>query len=142
MAEEPRVKADPRLTGPRGGGERKAAFSGGFCPAFSLRKDRFIDPGKAESEVVLGPLRVGETNPSSGRLEGVGAGFVLGLNGVLFFNTDSAFKIKLVIRASSGLDPRPQRFSCFMEWIFSTGLLKKLAGNSSWRRYFLCFEAF
>lgn len=56
MAEEPRVKAGPRLTGPRGGGERKAAFSGGFCPAFSLRKDRFLNPGKAESEVSLGPL--------------------------------------------------------------------------------------
>lgn len=64
MAEKPRVKAGPRLTGPRGGGERRAAFSWGFRQVFSLRKDRFMDPGKTESRVFLGAsFRVGETNP-------------------------------------------------------------------------------
>lgn len=107
MAEEPRVKAGPRLTRPRGGGERKATFSGGFRPAFSSRKDRFMDPRKTESRVFWGPL-LGWGKRIRGRqvlgpLEGVRAGFVFGLNGVLFFNTESAFKRKIVTRASSGL---------------------------------------
>lgn len=88
MAEEPRVKPGPRLTRPRGGGERKATFSGGFRPAFSLRKDRFMDPRKTESRVFLGSL-LGWGKRIRGRqvlgpLEGVRAGFLFGLNGECF----------------------------------------------------------
>lgn len=38
---------------------------------------------------------------------------MFGLNGVLFFNAESAFKRKIVLRASSGLDPEAAELFLF-----------------------------
>lgn len=55
---------------------------------------------------------------------------MFGLNGVLFFNAESAFKRKIVLRASSGLDPRGRRaFLDFWSGYFSRDCVEETGGQ-------------
>lgn len=54
---------------------------------------------------------------------------MLGLNGGLFFNTDSAFKRKIVIRASSGLDPQAAEVFLFYGVDIFHGAVEETGGQ-------------